>query len=192
VNDVAALAEAVGRQLRAQGKRLALAESCTGGLVGHLITNVPGSSDYFWGSAVAYSYQAKERVLGVPYRTLVQHGAVSAETAREMAQNARRLFAVDVAVSVTGIAGPSGGTPDKPVGLVYIHLSAPDAEWGERYVWPYDREGNKLASAEAALRLLLCYLEQDPVFPVPVRHRTGTGDRQGRLIARGSLEKAGL
>ncbi len=159
MSDVTALAEAVGQQLRAQGKRLALAESCTGGLVGHLITNVPGSSDYFWGSAVTYAYEAKERVLGVQHEILVQFGAVSAETAREMAQNARRLFAVDVAVSITGIAGPGGGMPDKPVGLVHLHLSAPDAEWGERHVWPYDREGNKVASAEAALRLLLRYLK---------------------------------
>ncbi|MDW8099145.1 MAG: CinA family protein [Anaerolineae bacterium] len=154
-----ALAERVGERLRAQGKRLAFAESCTGGLVGHLITNVPGSSDYFCGSAVTYSYEAKERVLGVQHETLIRYGAVSAETAREMAQNARRLFGVDVAVSITGIAGPGGGTLDKPVGLVHIHLSAPDADWGERYVWPYDREGNKLASAKAALQLLLRYLE---------------------------------
>lgn len=159
MDEVKVLAERVGERLRAQGKRLALAESCTGGLVGHLITNVPGSSDYFWGSAVTYSYEAKERVLGVRHETLLQHGAVSAKAAQEMAQNARRLFGVDIAVSITGIAGPGGGTPDKPVGLVHIHLSAPDADWGERYVWPYDREGNKLASAKAALRLLLRYLE---------------------------------
>jgi len=154
------LAEAVGRLLRAQGKWVALAESCTGGLVGHLITNVPGSSDYFWGSAVTYAYEAKERVLGVRHETLMEYGAVSPETAREMAQGVRRLSGADVAVSVTGIAGPGGGGPGKPVGLVYLHLSAPDAEWGERHVWSFDREGNKLASAEAALRLLLRYLER--------------------------------
>ena len=159
MDEIQTLAERLGEQLRTQGKRLALAESCTGGLVGHLITNVPGSSEYFWGSAVTYSYEAKERVLGVRRETLTRYGAVSAETAREMAQNARQLFGVDVAISITGIAGPGGGTPDKPVGLVYIHLSASDADWGERYIWPYDREGNKLASAEAALRLLLRYLE---------------------------------
>ncbi|MCD6291433.1 MAG: CinA family protein [Anaerolineae bacterium] len=154
------LAEAIGRLLRAQGRRVALAESCTGGLVGHLITNVPGSSDYFWGSAVTYANEAKERVLGVRHETLMEYGAVSPETAREMAQGARRLSGADVAVSATGIAGPSGGSPGKPIGLVYLHLSAPDAEWGERHVWSSDREGNKLASAEAALRLLLRYLER--------------------------------
>lgn len=160
MSDIRRLTEQIGERLRARGLRLACAESCTGGLVGHLLTNVPGSSDYFWGSAVTYANVAKERVLGVNPATLARHGAVSAEVAAEMAQGARRLFAVDMAVSITGIAGPGGGSPGKPVGLVYIHLSAPDAEWGERAIWPYDREGNKLASAEAALRLVLRYLER--------------------------------
>jgi len=160
VSDIRQLTERIGEALRARGLRLACAESCTGGLMGHLLTNVPGSSDYFWGSAVTYANAAKERVLGVNPATLARHGAVSAEVAAEMAQGARRLFAVDVAVAITGIAGPGGGSPGKPVGLVYVHLSAPDAEWGERAVWPYDREGNKLASAEAALRLVLRYLER--------------------------------
>ena len=109
---------------------------------------------------MTYANEAKERVLGVRHETLMEYGAVSPETAREMAQGARRLSGADVAVSATGIAGPSGGSPGKPIGLVYLHLSAPDAEWGERHVWSSDREGNKLASAEAALRLLLRYLER--------------------------------
>jgi PncC family amidohydrolase len=158
MSDLMALAETIGQLLRARGQRLATAESCTGGLVGHLITNIPGSSDYFWGSAVTYSNEAKMRVLGVRAETLTAHGAVSAETAQEMAQGARRLFSVEVAASVTGIAGPGGGLPGKPVGLVYIHLSAPDVEWGERHVWSHDRDGNKVASASAVLRLVQRYL----------------------------------
>ncbi|HIC89395.1 MAG TPA: CinA family protein [Anaerolineae bacterium] len=149
----------VGKLLRERGLMLALAESCTGGLVGHRVTNVPGSSDYFLGSAVTYAYSAKEKLLGVRHETLMTQGAVSPQTAQEMAQGARRLFGSDVAVAVTGIAGPSGAMPGKPVGLVYIHLSAPDAEWGERHVWQGDRLSNKAQSAEAALALLLRYLE---------------------------------
>jgi len=91
---------------------------------------------------------------------LQAHGAVSAGTAAEMAQGVRRLLGSDIGLSTTGIAGPGGGTPDKPVGTVYLHLSAPDAEWGEHHVWPHDRAGNKLASVQASLDLLLRYLDQ--------------------------------
>lgn len=154
-----ALEEKVGQLLVEQGLTLALAESCTGGLIGHRITNVPGSSEYFMGGVVAYAYDAKERVLGVRHDTLYDHGAVSRETALEMARGVRRVLLTDVALAVTGIAGPGGGLPEKPVGLVYIALSARDFERCERRVWPYDRAGNKAASAEAALTLLLEYLE---------------------------------
>lgn len=154
----AELAVQVGRILNTRGLTLALAESCTGGLIGHLITDVPGSSGYFLGSAVCYAYSAKEAILGVQHDTLLTHGAVSQETAAEMAQGARRLFGADIAVSVTGIAGPGGGLPDKPVGLVHIHLSASDAELGERHVWDADRTGNKELSAQAVLRLILRHL----------------------------------
>lgn len=154
------LEEQVGELLVRQGLTLALAESCTGGLIGHRLTNVPGSSRYFMGSVVAYDYRAKERILGVRHETLYEHGAVSAETAQEMAQGARRLFGTDIALSVTGIAGPGGATPGKPVGLTHIHLSARDAEWGERHIWQGSREENKAQSAEAALILLRRYLEQ--------------------------------
>jgi PncC family amidohydrolase len=157
------LAAELGRLLHARGLTLALAESCTGGLIGSLITDVPGSSDYFLGSAVTYAYSAKENILGVRHETLLAHGAVSAETASEMAQAARRIFGADVAVSVTGIAGPGGGMPGKPVGLAHIHLSAVDAEIGERYVWDSDRMRNKLLSAEAVLRLVVRYLEGEQV-----------------------------
>ncbi len=154
------LAVELGVLLRAQGLTLALAESCTGGLIGNLITDVPGSSDYFLGSAVTYAYSAKEGILGVQHETLLAHGAVSAETAAEMARGARRVFGADIAASVTGIAGPGGETPDKPTGLTHLHLSAPDAEIGQRHVWTADRMGNKLLSAEAVLRLVLGYLEE--------------------------------
>jgi PncC family amidohydrolase len=157
-SSAAALAAAVGQLLTVSGLTLALAESCTGGLTGHLITDVPGSSSYFLGSAVCYAYSAKESVLGVRHETLQAHGAVSAECAQEMAQGARRLFGADIAVSVTGIAGPGGGLPNKPVGLVHIHLSASEAEIAERHVWSSDRAGNKALSAEAVLSLVARYL----------------------------------
>jgi nicotinamide-nucleotide amidase len=156
--DAPTLAVDVGQLLRARGLTLALAESCTGGLIGSLITDIPGSSEYFLGSAVCYAYSAKEGVLGVRPDTLAQHGAVSAECAAEMAQGARRLFRADIAVSVTGIAGPGGSTPTKPTGLTHIHLSAAGAEIGERHVWACDRVGNKRLSAEAVLSLLVRFL----------------------------------
>jgi PncC family amidohydrolase len=148
------LAMAVGDLLRARGWRLAVAESCTGGLVGHLITDVAGSSDYFAGGVIAYSNEAKQSLLGVRAETLAEHGAVSEATAREMAAGVRRLLQADVALSVTGIAGPGGGTPDKPVGLVYIALDAADAQLCRRYVWDGDRVENIFQSAQAALALL--------------------------------------
>jgi PncC family amidohydrolase len=152
------LAAQVGQLLRERQLTLALAESCTGGLLGSLITDVPGSSDYFLGSAVTYAYSAKEALLGVRPETLAEYGAVSPQTVQEMAQGARRLFGADLALAVTGIAGPAGAQPGKPVGLVYMHLSAPDAEIGERHVWGSDRIGNKRLSAGAALRMLEGYV----------------------------------
>lgn len=148
----------VGHMLLQRKLTLALAESCTGGLVGHRITDVPGSSEYLLGGIVAYSYDAKELLLGVKHNTLYDHGAVSAETAIEMARGVRRALGADIGVSVTGIAGPGGGLPGKPVGLVYIGLSARDVERVEKFVWDKDRAGNKWASSEAALQMLQEYL----------------------------------
>lgn len=116
-------AAAVGRALRARGYTLAVAESCTGGLIGALLTEVPGSSDYLLLDAVTYSNASKERVLGVPSEVLIGHGAVSAECVTRMAEGVRRITGADVAVAVSGIAGPGGGSADKPVGLVYFALS---------------------------------------------------------------------
>lgn len=153
------LEKVIGQLLTEQQLTIALAESCTGGLIAHRLTNVPGSSDYFIGGVVSYANEAKERVLGVSHQTLQEYGAVSEETAREMARGVRRLLQTDVALAVTGIAGPSGGTPGKPVGLTYIALTAEDLERCERYLWRGDRRANKEQSAEAALAMLREYLE---------------------------------
>jgi nicotinamide-nucleotide amidase len=149
----------VGQLLLNNELTLATAESCTGGLIGHRLTNVPGSSEYFGGGIVAYSYDAKEHLLGVRHNTLYDHGAVSSETAIEMARGARRALSTDIGLSVTGIAGPGGGTPDKPVGLVYIAISTRHYEHVERFIWNKDREGNKWESSEAALKMLKEYLD---------------------------------
>lgn len=154
------LALQVHERLIASGLTLAFTESCTGGLIADLVTDISGSSAYFLGSAVTYANSAKHGIVGVRNETLAKHGAVSAETAAEMAQGARRTYGADIGVSVTGIAGPTGATPGKPVGLVYIHLSAESAEWGERHVWNGDRLANKALSAEAVLRLVLRYLKR--------------------------------
>ncbi len=148
----------VGALLTTRGLTLAVAESCTGGLILHRLTNVPGSSTYVLGGVVAYSNEAKEKFLQVNPGALEQYGAVSEEIAQEMAQGARAAFASDLAVSVTGIAGPGGGTESKPVGLTYVGLSSRDSEQVVRYIWDGDREQNKIASAEAALQLLYDYL----------------------------------
>ena len=151
--------EQIGALLVTRGLTLVTAESCTGGLVAHRITDVPGSSAYFLGGFVAYANEAKEEILGVRHETLVAHGAVSEETALEMARGARRRLGADLGMSTTGIAGPTGGTPDKPVGLVFVALSAPEVETCQRNVWQGDRLANKEESAEAALQLLLSYLQ---------------------------------
>jgi PncC family amidohydrolase len=156
------LEELVGQMLAQRKLTLAVAESCTGGLLGHRITNVPGSSEYFEGGIIAYSYDAKERLLGVHHDTLYERGAVSEETALEMARGVRRALGTDVALSITGIAGPGGGMPGKPVGLVFIALSARAEERVERYVWDDDRESNKLRSTEAALTMLREFLGRMP------------------------------
>ncbi len=133
-------------------------ESATGGRVADRITNVPGSSDYFKGSVVAYSNEAKTAVVGVKKATLENHGTVSEQTALEMAQAGRRLLDVDICVSDTGIAGPAGSTPSKPVGLFYLGLAAEDTSFSQTHIFPGDREGNKRDAAQAALDMLKQYL----------------------------------
>ncbi len=156
------------------------AESCTGGLIGHLLTNVPGSSEWYPGGVVSYSNEVKMQVLGVKQETLDRVGAVSEEVAIEMAEGARRAFQTDYAVSVTGIAGPGGGTPDKPSGLTYIGVATPNSKTQvRRFVWQGSREGNKQSSADAALELLRDVLEGNATMsseigtPVVVEARLG-------------------
>jgi nicotinamide-nucleotide amidase len=151
----------VGEALKRAGFTISTAESCTGGLIGSLITDVSGSSDYMLGGIISYSNEAKMKFLNVQEQTLKDHGAVSQQTAEEMARGAKTVFGSDVAVSVTGIAGPGGGTPDKPVGLTYIGLATPDGHITvKRFVWSGGREENKRASAEAALQMIANYLSE--------------------------------
>ena len=140
---------------------LATAESCTGGLVAQRLTSVPGSSDVFLGAVVAYADEVKARELGVPHDVLEQHGAVSAETAQAMAAGARSLLGADVAVSVTGIAGPGGGTSEKPVGLVYLHAAGPKGARSADFVFPGDRDSIRRRAAATALHLIRRLLTQN-------------------------------
>jgi nicotinamide-nucleotide amidase len=153
-HDLVGLAERLQRSALQAGLTVATAESCTGGLVGHLLTEVAGASDYYLGGAVSYSNGAKERILGVTPETLERHGAVSAQVAVAMAEGAREAFRADVAVAVTGIAGPAGGTNAKPVGLTYVAVADGAGHDVRRHVWSGDRAANKRASAAAALTLL--------------------------------------
>ncbi len=134
---------------------MAAAESCTGGMVGHVITQVPRSSDHFIGGIVSYSDAVKEALLGVPADLLRQVGAVSVEVAEAMTTGVLERFGVaDLAVAVTGIAGPDGGSDEKPVGLTYLAAAVRDGPATvERHIWPHDRDGNKRASVLAALEL---------------------------------------
>lgn len=157
---VQAVEEKIGELLRQKGLRLGLAESCTGGLVSHRITNVPGSSDYFLGGIVAYANETKANLLGVNWETLEKFGAVSRETVIEMARGARRALAVDIGMAVSGIAGPGGGMPGKPVGLTWIGLSHAAFESAWSYIWDGDRRQNKERSTEQLLQLLLDFLEE--------------------------------
>jgi PncC family amidohydrolase len=149
----------LGELLRQRNVTLVAAESCTGGLIADRITNVPGSSEYFLGGIIAYAYEAKVALLNVSWDTLNAYGAVSSEVVLEMARGARAAFNSDLAVSISGIAGPGGGLPEKPVGTTWIGLSTPDGDWSRKFVWSGDRLQNKAFSAEAALQFLLDYLE---------------------------------
>jgi nicotinamide-nucleotide amidase len=148
------LEEIIGRLLLEKNKKLALAESCTGGLIGHRITNVSGSSKYFLEGITTYTNEAKTKRLGVPESIIENYGAVSKETAIAMAEGIRKVSGADFTLSVTGIAGPTGGTKEKPVGLTYIAISG---EWVcecQQFIFPQDREKNKERAAQSALNLL--------------------------------------
>ncbi|TME35003.1 MAG: CinA family protein [Chloroflexi bacterium] len=154
--DLEPLARRLGELLRDRSWRLATAESSTGGLIGHAITMIPGASDYYVGGVIGYSNLAKERELGVPAALIAEHGAVSSEVAAAMAEGAWRKFGVEAGLSVTGIAGPDGGSADKPVGLHFVGM----ARIGhpaivERHQFGFDRDGNRAAAAAAALELAI-------------------------------------
>ena len=157
--------EKIGTLLREKGMKLTLAESCTGGLIGHRVTNIAGSSDYYLGSLTAYAYEVKEGLLGVKHETLQKYGAVSRQCVLEMASGVRKAlsggFPLDkvIGVSVSGIAGPGGGMPGKPVGTVWIGLSAQEGDYAWKFSWKGDRIRNKEDSAQAALLLVELYLQ---------------------------------
>jgi nicotinamide-nucleotide amidase len=150
------------RRLTERQQTLALAESCTGGAIAHRVTNVPGASKVLLAGLVTYSNVAKQTFLGVSAATLAQHGAVSEAVAGEMAEGARRQTGADYALAVTGIAGPGGGTPDKPVGTVFIALAGPAGTVVQANFNPYDRETFKGATAQQALELLRRTFEAQP------------------------------
>ena len=168
-SEIGSLAQAVGALLRERQLTLAVAESCTGGLLAAHITSVAGSSTYFRGGVVAYSNPVKQQVLGVPTDILERHGAVSPEVAVAMATGVRRLLQVDLGLATTGIAGPTGATLEKPIGLVYVALASARGEQCRKYLWSGDRRENREWSAQAALELLqehLCSTEEDPTVRV--------------------------
>jgi nicotinamide-nucleotide amidase len=151
--------EVVGRQLMARGLTIAVAESCTGGLIGHRLTQVPGSSAYLDRVVVCYSDRAKIELLGVPAEVMKRHGSVSAEVAERMAKGIREKSGTDVGLSVTGIAGPDGGTAQKPVGLVYVGLNAAAAGMTvQEFRFHGPRDVVKLRASQAALHLLRQWL----------------------------------
>jgi nicotinamide-nucleotide amidase len=152
--DKETMAEVIGRFLKMNGKTLAVAESCTGGYISHLITSIPGSSEYYKGSVTAYSNEVKQNVLGVSENSLTKSGAVSEQVAKEMALGVKKALHTDFAVSTTGIAGPDGGTDEKPVGTVWIAVAGEHKVFAAKFVFGNDRERNIIRSGQTALQLL--------------------------------------
>ncbi len=155
MDDLSTLAERVATTLGSRALTLATAESCTGGLVGHVLTEIPGSSTWYAGGAIVYNDALKQGLAGVPEDLLRTNGAVSAEVAEALAVGIRERLGTDLGISVTGIAGPSGATPTKPVGLVYVGVADAAGALVKRHLWSGDRSANKRASAAAALEYLL-------------------------------------
>jgi nicotinamide-nucleotide amidase len=152
------LEQEVGKLLRQKGLTLGVVESATGGLISHRITNIPGSSDYYKGSVTAYSNEVKIKIIGVKEDTINQYGAVSYQVAEEMAQGGRKVLAVDICLADTGIAGPTGATTEKPIGLFYIGLSHRNGTYSRKHNFQGNREQNKRDAADAALGWLKEYL----------------------------------
>jgi nicotinamide-nucleotide amidase len=155
---MASIEQDIGGLLRQKGLTLGVVESATGGLISHRITNVPGSSDYYKGSVTAYSNETKMKVVGVKKETLSKYGSVSPQVAEEMARGGRKILAVDICLADTGIAGPGGATPGKPVGLFYLGLSHRTGTYSQKHILGRDREQNKQDAAETALGWLKEYL----------------------------------
>lgn len=151
--------EKMGRLLRERGFRIAVAESCTGGMIANRITNIQGASDYFDIGFITYSNDSKELFLFVPEETITEKGAVSSEVAKAMAEGVIEATGVDVALSVTGIAGPGGGSPEKPVGTVYIGLASKDQVFVRKFLFSGDRISIKTQTSEEALKMVIDYLE---------------------------------
>jgi len=159
-NNTENLAAKLGKHLKERGLTISVAESCTGGLVMDKITDVSGSSEYFMGGVVTYSDELKMKILGVKEETLKRVGAVSEEVAQEMAKGVKNLTSTDIGVSTTGIAGPTGATPTKPVGLVYIGFCSVNEEIVERHIFKGDRRMVKEQAAQAALEIAIRELEK--------------------------------
>ncbi|MBI2980388.1 MAG: CinA family protein [Chloroflexi bacterium] len=155
---MSSLEQDVGNLLRQKGLTLGLVESATGGLISHLITNVPGSSDYYKGSVTAYSNEVKIKVVGVKQETIKKYGAVSTQVVEEMAEGGKRILAADICLADTGIAGPGGATTRKPLGLFCIGLSHAGGTYSRKHHFQGSREQNKRSAAEAALGWLKDYL----------------------------------
>ncbi len=164
--DTETVEEAIGRLLKDRGWRISIAESCTGGLIGHRITNVSGSSDYFESGVITYSNEAKIELLKVPEETIKTLGAVSKQTAIALADGIRKLRNTEIGLGVTGIAGPTGGTATKPVGLVYIALSSPSCVECKEFIFTGDRGEIKLKASGAALEMIKRRLEEEQVVIV--------------------------
>jgi len=153
----------VGEGLKSRGWTIAVAESCTAGGLASRITDIPGSSSYFIGGIIAYQNRIKEEFLAVPAGMIEEFGAVSAEVAEAMATGCREAFGSDVSVGITGIAGPGGGTPEKPVGLVYIAVAGPDRIDCQRFLFSGDRRGVRGSAVEAALKMVSSLIDRsDP------------------------------
>ena len=152
------LSQEIGDLLKQKGLTLGVVESATGGLISHLITNLPGSSDYYKGSVTSYSNEIKMKVIGVKADTLEKFGSVSSQVAEEMVLGGRKVLAVDICIADTGIAGPGGATPGKAVGLFYLGLADKNGALSQRHQFYGDREQNKQSAAGAALSWLKEYL----------------------------------
>jgi PncC family amidohydrolase len=178
------LAERLQEICLAAGLTVATAESCTGGRIADALTDVAGSSGYLRGGVVAYADAIKRELLGVPALVIEQHGAVSAQAARAMAAGARTRLGVDLAVAVTGIAGPTGATAGKPIGLAYVAVADPAGIEIRRFTWSGDRESNKAASASAALELLV---ERATVIAAGAARGAQQADPAGTAAATGGV-----